>query len=90
MTEKEFLERIVDLNTEFMQYAVSHPEILDKIPQDAQLVFLPTDDPEFCRRNEELIQREGIRDKPIVYIRMRRVPEVRTVMVTVPEVDISH
>lgn len=56
MTDKEMFDKNTDLLTAFMQYTLSHPEILDGLPDDFQLVILPDDDPELARRNRELLE----------------------------------
>lgn len=37
-----------------MKYAFENPEILDKIPSDAEVVILPVDDQEFYEYNREM------------------------------------
>jgi len=89
MSNDRTFEKNVSLNTEFMRYAFEHPDILDQIPNSARLVFLPEDDPELCQRNLEMAKAhppDG--NRPIAYVRMKKVPQVQTVMVTVPEVEI--
>jgi len=43
MTEKEILERDISLTFDFLRYAVDHPEILEEIPDGAELEFIATD-----------------------------------------------
>ena len=43
MTEKEIVERDFSLTFDFLRYAVDHPEILDEIPDGAELEFIATD-----------------------------------------------
>lgn len=51
MTDEEMFQKNVDLQTAFIQHTLSHPEILDKLPRNYQLIILPADDPELLRRN---------------------------------------
>jgi hypothetical protein len=65
----------------FMQEVLDDPDLLDNIPEGADIVFLPDIDPELREANLSLgesRQREGAR---VVYIRIQMVPEVRTVFV---------
>lgn len=87
MSNDKTFERNVSLNTEFMRYALEHPDILDQIPNSARLVFLPEDDPDLCKRNLEMAKAHPDGNRPIAYVRMKKVPQVQTVMVTVPEVE---
>jgi len=57
MKEDAIVKKNLDLVTEFMKYAFDKPEILDLIPKDAQLVLLPTNDPELYKENMKTINR---------------------------------
>lgn len=48
------IKKNLDLLNEFMKYAFDHPEILDKIPQEAKLIILPTNDPELHAINKKM------------------------------------
>ena len=54
MTAVRFIHKNIVLNTEFNKYLVEHPEVADKIPNDALVVILPDDDPALCRKNFSL------------------------------------
>jgi hypothetical protein len=71
MIDDEMFERNLELQTVFMQYLFSHPDILDRLPDDFQLIILPDDDPELGRHNLELLACQGDSDKPLVIARMR-------------------
>ena len=51
ITKDEVIKKNLDLINEFMKYAFDHPDVLDKIPMDAELVILPIDDPELYNEN---------------------------------------
>jgi hypothetical protein len=61
----------IDLQAAFMQYIMAQPDVLDKLPDDFQLVILSDDDPALSWRNLELLKEQGNADKPIVIVRMR-------------------
>ncbi|HZQ07421.1 MAG TPA: DUF5647 family protein [Anaerolineae bacterium] len=86
MTDQELFQRNMDLQTAFIQYTLSHPEILDKLPTDYQLVILPEDEPELVRRNQELLEKQKF-NKPIVVVRMKS-PEPAKLKVFPPKVQI--
>ena len=87
MSNDRTFEKNVSLNTEFTRYALEHPDILDQIPNGARLVFLPEDDPELCQINLEMAKAHPDGDRPTAYVRVKKVPQVKTVMITVPEVE---
>ena len=46
MTKDLAIKKNLDLLNEFMKYAFNNPEVLEKIPPDAEVIIFPTDDPE--------------------------------------------
>ena len=60
------------LNTEFNKYLVEHPEISDKIPDNALVVILPEDDPALRRKNLELARRHRQKNQVVVYVRVKK------------------
>jgi hypothetical protein len=60
------------LNTEFNKYLVEHPEIADRIPDNALVVILPDDDPALCRKNLSLARRHRKKDQPIVHVCIKK------------------
>lgn len=86
MNDNEMARRNIDLNAAFMQYALDHPEILDTLPPDFQLVVLPEDDPELARRNQELLKRHDFA-KPVVLVRMKT-PKPAKMRVYKPKVQV--
>jgi len=70
MTEQEVFSKNLILSTEFDRYILEHPEVADKIPLNAQIVFFPEDDPELCSINLEIaeLQRENGQQVVIVHI----------------------
>ena len=57
MNKDEIIRRNLDILNEFMKYAFEFPDTLDKIPEDAELVILPQNDPEMFRENTKLIDK---------------------------------
>ncbi|HLG30491.1 MAG TPA: DUF5647 family protein [Candidatus Brocadiales bacterium] len=53
LSKEQVVKKNLDLLNEFMKYAFEHPDVLDKIPQWAELVILPTDDPELYNENRK-------------------------------------
>ncbi len=64
MMKDDVVKMNLDLLNEFMKYAFDHPDVLDDIPADAELVILPTDDPVLYNENKktvDLLLKEGKR-----------------------------
>ncbi|MFZ5994942.1 MAG: DUF5647 family protein [Thermodesulfobacteriota bacterium] len=53
----------MDLLNEFMKYAFDHPEVLGKIPPEAEVVILPVNDSELCEYNKKMANKLSSRGK---------------------------
>ena len=84
MTKDLAIKKNLDLLNEFMRYAFNNPEVLEKIPPDAELIILPIDDPELCEYNKKMADKIFSQGKKIVLVRMKRpelpVPELELMM----------
>lgn len=83
MTVNDVARKNMDLLDEFMKYALEHTEILDKIPEEAQLILLPEDDAELLQANMRYLEECKRHAKKIAVFRMempkRVVPRLQEV-----------
>ncbi|MBS1252709.1 MAG: hypothetical protein MAG451_01751 [Anaerolineales bacterium] len=60
------------LLTEFNRYVMTHPEFLANIPDEALIVLIDPNDPEFSHHNLERVQayqrNDDNPDRPVVYV----------------------
>ncbi|GFP21052.1 hypothetical protein HKBW3S43_01836 [Candidatus Hakubella thermalkaliphila] len=70
MTEKELFEKNQKLSTEFDLYLLDHPELLDKIPENALIVLLPEFDQELKQKNLEMARLHREKEQPLVYVKV--------------------
>lgn len=68
--KKEIVKKNLDLFAEFMKYAFEHPEILEKIPPDGELVILPENDPILYEKNLETVRKLRNGGKKVVVFKM--------------------
>ncbi|MBE9530544.1 MAG: hypothetical protein IMF00_04670, partial [Proteobacteria bacterium] len=61
------------LSTEFDRYVIEHPEFAEKIPQNAQIVLLPEDDPVLRKENIEIARTQREAGQPVVYVYVEKV-----------------
>ena len=54
MKKEDITRKNLDLLNEFMKYAFDHPKILEEIPTGAELIILPSDDPDLIRENKNM------------------------------------
>lgn len=89
MTKDEMFQKNLTLSTEFNKYLLEHPDMVEKIPQDAHLIFLPEDDMELREANERLAGKLKSRGERVVYIEIERVPDTRGSRLVSPRVVLS-
>jgi hypothetical protein len=77
MKEKEIFSKNLILSTEFDRYILEHPDFAEKIPQNAQIVLLPEDDPELCRQNIAIAKAQREPEQRVVYVHIEKIiPQV--------------
>jgi len=69
------VKKNLDLLNEFMKYAFENPEILERIPAEAELIILPTDDPELSEYNRKTADKIIPRGKKVIFAKMKK-PEI--------------
>lgn len=88
LTEREVVTRNLELATEFSRYLIEHPAFAEKLPQNAEIFFMPSDDPLLCKANARLVEmekRQG-RVRSIVVIRFAKLAPSKSRMIQ-PRVD---
>ena len=73
MKEEEIFSKNLILSTEFDRYVIEHPEFAEKIPQNAQIVLLPEDDPVLRKENIEIARTQREAGQPVVYVYVEKV-----------------
>ena len=71
-TKNHMVRGNLDLLSEFMRYAFDHPDILDEIPPDAEVVLLPEGDSALCVENMRVLERDDGSKRPYVVFRMEK------------------
>jgi len=73
LTPQQVADKVLELTEQFNRYVFSNPDILDRLPDKAVLVFLDADDPAFNQANIELARATpSPADGPLVYVRMQK------------------
>jgi hypothetical protein len=82
--QETIVEKNITLSFEFERYILEHPNVLERIPQGAEIVLLPRDDPELYRINLETAQRaQRERDgQPMVYVEIQALAPPRSRLVS--------
>lgn len=72
MTKEELFRKNQQLSTEFELYILEHPEIEEKIPDNAMIVLLPEYDKELAETNMKLAEANKEAGQTIVYVRVEK------------------
>ncbi len=66
------------LGIEFDRYLLENPEILEQMPDNAEVFFLPEDDPDLSRENQRLAETHSVEGKPVVLVKIGRLSPLRS------------
>ena len=81
MKREDQFKRNHELFKLFMQHALESSELRGLVPQDADLLFLPDNDPELRDANLKLAQTLQAKGKKPIFVRVSYVAETMTVLV---------
>lgn len=73
MKKSGVVEKNLDLAHHFLLYAFEHPEVLERIPPGAEVVFLPDQDKKLLAVNKRLAERLRKKGQAVVTFRVRPV-----------------
>jgi hypothetical protein len=71
MNRDSAVKQNLDLLNEFMKHAFEHPQILEKIPPEAELVILPVDNKELYEYNRKMADKMFSQGKTIMLVKMK-------------------
>ena len=72
MTREELFRKNQQLSTEFELYILEHPEIEEKIPDNAMIVLVPEYDQELATKNIELAEANKEPGQSLVYVKVKK------------------
>lgn len=74
--------KLSELMMEFTRYLIQHPDFVERIPKDAQVVLLDRQDPEYSRQALAFAQNaranDDVPDRPIVYVEVGALAPIRS------------
>ena len=71
-TEKELVEKNLELSSEFSRYVFEHPEIEEKLVSEAEIVFVPEYDEELKEFDLSLARDLEAAGTKVIYVRIER------------------
>ena len=78
MRKEDLFKKNHILGIEFDRYLLEHPEVLEQIPEDAEIYFLPEEDSELSQENFRIAQTQKTKGKKVVLVRIGRVSPPRS------------
>ena len=77
MKAQEMFLKNQQLSTEFDLYLLDHPELANKIPNGAMVVFLPDFDKNLAKRNRSLAGKLKEKGQAVVYVKVKALSSSR-------------
>ena len=71
MDEQPLAEKRLTLSFEFSRYLIAHPEVAERMPPDAAVIFIVDDDPVFTAQERQLAKRLAAEDQAVVTVHVR-------------------
>ena len=78
MRKEDLFKKNHILGIEFDQYLLEHPEVLEQIPENAEVYFLPEEDPEVSQENFKIAEAQKAAGRTIVLVRIGRLSAPRS------------
>lgn len=75
MKKELAIKKNLDLLNEFMKFAFENPKVLERIPPEAELIILPTNDPELYEYNKKAAAKMMSKGEKVVFVKMKK-PEI--------------
>lgn len=66
------------LGVEFDRYLLEHPELMEKIPDGAEVIFLPEDDPDLLQENLKIARGKKAESGAVLLVRIGKLSPPRS------------
>ena len=66
------------LGIEFDRYLLEHPEVLEQIPENAEIYFLPEDDPDLSQENLRIAEAQKTEGRKVILVKIGRLSPPRS------------
>ncbi len=78
MRKEDLFKKNHILGVEFDRYLLEHPEVLEEIPEDAEVFFLPEEDPELSQENLKIAETQKAKGGRIVLVKIGKLSPPRS------------
>lgn len=66
------------LGIEFDRYLLEHPELMEQIPEGAEVIFLPEDDPDLLQENLKIVKDKKLKSGAVLMVRIGKLSPPRS------------
>ena len=78
MRKEDLFKKNHILGVEFDRYLLEHPEVLEQIPENAEVYFLPEEDPELSQENLKIAETQKAKGGRIVLVKIGKLSPLRS------------
>ncbi len=78
MRKEDLFKKNHILGVEFDRYLLEHPEVLEQIPENAEVYFLPEEDPELSQENLKMAETQKTKGRKIVLVKIGKLSPPRS------------
>ena len=78
MRKEDLFKKNHIIGVEFDRYLLEHPEVLEQIPENAEVYFLPEEDPELSQENLKNAETQRTKGGKIVLVRIGKLSPPRS------------
>lgn len=78
MRKEDLFKKNHILGVEFDRYLLEHLELLEQIPENAEIIFLPEEDPELSEENLKIAKAQRTQGRNIVMVKIGKLSPPRS------------
>ena len=78
MRKEDLFKKNHFLGVEFDRYLLENPEVLEQIPEDAEVYFLPEEDVELTQENLKIAEKQKAKGGKIVLVKIGKLSPPRS------------
>lgn len=78
MNKEDLFRKNHLLGIEFDRYLLEHPDVLEQIPDEAEVYFLPEQDPDLSEENLRIAETQKAERRQVVLVRIGKVSAPRS------------
>ena len=78
MRKEDLFKKNHVLGVEFDRYLLEHPEFLEQIPENAEVYFLPEEDPELSQENLRIAETQKAKGGKIILVKIGKLSPQRS------------